>query len=194
MTCCNQSDTGFRSKLLTQRIPIRQFLLILDLQVQHPSHCQVSALTLTYRKYTIALLTKNQFSYAEISSEGFTLNWGEFAFIFQCNYHICANSFPNPCEDGVITISTVPNNGVKMAIGINVDLSQPIVAVTASSAQLICGPNDIEVDVFCTNTICLIPVIQILQMPLQVILRRLSKTVSFLRSILPPLSTSLNPL
>jgi len=89
-------------------------------------------------------------------SEGeITVDWSTFNFIFQFNYHVCATSWPNPCENGYIQIYTT-DMSVTLSTDLAVAFTGPTVSLTSTSVALNFN-NDIDINVQCTDTFCLIP-------------------------------------
>jgi len=84
------------------------------------------------------------------------IGWGLFDFIFQFNYHICSDSWPNPCENGWIQIFTT--NNIKLQATCSLSFAGPTVSLQASSTALIFNEGDIIIFVQCTDAFCLIPV------------------------------------
>jgi hypothetical protein len=98
----------------------------------------------------------SDFEIVASSDPSLTIGWATLDFIVQFNYHICADSWPHPCENGWIIVYTT--NTVQVQTALSLDFSGSAVALSASSANLIFNDGDIDVFVQCTDTICLLPV------------------------------------
>jgi len=88
----------------------------------------------------------------------FTVGWSLFQFVLVFDYHICAQSWPNPCEDGWIQVYTTNKGVTSVQLDLQLDFSGPDVSVTATSAALNFPDDAIDIYVQCTDSFCLIPV------------------------------------
>ncbi|KAF2074955.1 hypothetical protein CYY_003740 [Polysphondylium violaceum] len=99
------------------------------------------------------------FYYAQASSSQYAVGWENVQYQLQWNYHICAKTVFNPCEDGTITVfTTSANNPVNVEATLNVNTEQDPISVSASATTMNFNSGAIQVNVHCSNSICVIPV------------------------------------
>jgi len=117
-----------------------------------------SSSSITYKFWSFAFQVElDAFEYSSPSANAVTFGWNAVQFTIQFDYKICAKAWPNPCEDGHITVTT-PNYNQKTvdASGVLL-LNADKASFQLSSVALNAEDGDIAVWVQCKNAVCAIP-------------------------------------
>jgi len=117
-----------------------------------------SSVKYTFHNFKLSI-NFNDFYYAQASSSQYQIGWENVQYTLTWNYHICAKTVFNPCEDGTITVFTTdPNNPVNVASNVNINMDQDPISVSATNTVMNFNQGAIQVNVHCSNSICVIPV------------------------------------
>ncbi|KAK5578697.1 hypothetical protein RB653_008370 [Dictyostelium firmibasis] len=116
-----------------------------------------SSASYTFSSFKLGL-TLDELFYNELSSDLYQIGWNTIEFELQWNYHICANAIFNPCEDGNIQVGTVSGATTAVASNLIILFNSTSSSIVATNTTMSFDQGAIQVNVHCSNAICVIPV------------------------------------
>jgi len=116
---------------------------------------KTNSVTYKFYEFSFDIVLENP-TFSSSGAPNLNIGWELFDFVFIFKYHICSNSWPNPCEGGFIEIYTT-NMDISLFTSLDLSFSGPTISLSASAVNLNFKQGDIEVYVECTDLICIIP-------------------------------------
>ncbi|KAM9984297.1 hypothetical protein ACTFIZ_004008 [Dictyostelium cf. discoideum] len=111
----------------------------------------------TFTSFKLGLTLDNLF-YNQLQTDVYQIGWESIDFELQWNYHICANAIFNPCENGNIQVGTVSGATAAVASNIYVEFNSTSTSIIATNSTMAFEQGAVQVNVHCSNAICVIPV------------------------------------
>ncbi|EGG17296.1 hypothetical protein DFA_08289 [Cavenderia fasciculata] len=120
----------------------------------------------TFSNFQQSLALDEFFLIQGTTDTAFELGWQNIGFNVKWNYHICAKTIFNPCEDGWIQVYTNSNSSDPIVLGTSFtfDYTTQQVSFQAINTTMLFNQGTISIFVQCTNSICVIPVDDIASM------------------------------
>lgn len=120
-----------------------------------------SSASYTFSNWKVAIAAEYP-QWKDVGATEFLLGWREFNFTIESTYHVCDNSWPNPCEDGNMYVYTT-DPYTKLYLDTILDMDQTPIFINVTTTDLDFRNKGIMIYVQCTDTFCLIPVDDIAQ-------------------------------